>query len=110
MRGCGLAFGLLALTLACVSGAPTSTEAHFVAWTNASPIYSVPYPSTLCYKLVGKIADDPLWVAWIDNAAAAWNGANTGWTFKKCDTEKGKDHPNIVFTFNYEKGTIPGGA
>jgi len=109
MRGRGLAFGFLALTLACVLCVSTAT-AHFVAWTNASPIYSVPYPSTLCYKLVGAIADDPLWVSWIDNAATLWNRANTGWTFRLCATDDQKAHPNIVFTFNYENKTIPGGA
>jgi hypothetical protein len=110
MRGRGLAFGFLALTLACTTGAPRSTEAHFVAWTSESPIYSVAYPSTLCYKLVGKIADDPLWVSWIDNAASLWNRANTGWTFKLCETDDEKAHPSIVFTFNYEDKQIPGGA
>ena len=110
MRGRGLALGFVALTLACVAGAPTPTTAHFVAWTNGSPVYPGEYPSTLCYKLVGDIANDPLWVSWIDNAAALWNRAKTGWTFKKCETDDEKAHPNIVFKFNTGDSKISGGA
>ncbi|HKX10043.1 MAG TPA: hypothetical protein VJN67_17720 [Stellaceae bacterium] len=110
MRGRCLAFGFLVLTLVCVAGAPTPTKAHFVAWTRGSPVYSGDYPRTLCYKLVGDIAKDQLWISWIDNAAALWNKANTGWTFKKCETDDEKAHPNIVFTFNTSDKKIDGGA
>lgn len=110
MRGRGLAFGFLALTLACVVGASRQTTAHFVAWTDGSPVYPGNYPRALCYKLVGGIADDKLWVAWIDNAAALWNAAKTGWTFKKCETEEENKHPNIIFKFNPTNTKIPGGA
>src|SRR5579872_6020129 len=110
MRGRGPIIRFSLLILACILVAPTTATAHFVAWAKGSPVYPGAYPRTLCYKLVGDIATDKLWVSWIDNAASLWNRANTGWTFKKCDTDEEKNHPNIVFTFGTGGGKIDGGS
>lgn len=110
MRGRSLTLVVWALCVASMLGAPTTAKAHFVAWAKGSPVYPGAYPRTLCYKIVGNMANDQLWVSWIDNAATLWNRANTGWTFKKCETDDEKNHPNIVFTFSTGGGKIDGGA
>src|SRR5690349_21221239 len=67
-------------------------------------------PRTLCYKLEKDVADNPLWAAWVQLAFDAWEKANTGWHFKKCD-EKDKDtKPDITIGFNHETNKVPGGA
>lgn len=88
--------------------AAVPAQAHFA--NKASIYFRGDTPRLLCYTLDKDVADDPLWVSWIDNAIAAWQKADTGWTFKKCETDDEKAHPDIQFSFNHKEKKIPGGA
>lgn len=81
--------------------------AHFPDGGRVPP-YPGATPRALCYQLDEDVAKDPLWVAWIDNAAALWNRANTGWTFEKCAA--GKIDPDITFSFNKGNAKLAAGA
>lgn len=74
------------------------------------PSYPGATPRTLCYQLDEDVAKNPLWVAWIDNAATLWNRANSGWTFEKCSTDRQKAAPDITFSFNHGNTKLAAGA
>jgi hypothetical protein len=67
-------------------------------------------PKTLCWKLDKDVADNPLWVAWIENATNNWSKVDAGWKFKRCETDEERKRPDIVFSFNKTGSKVDGGA